>query len=208
LIIATLLVMALYVGINAACLYVLPSDFIAHSDFVASDTAARIAGRMGAVIVSLAVLCSTFGANNGFIFTSPRIYYAMAKDGLFFKSFARLHPKYLSPVLSLVIQGVIASVMALTGSFNQLFTYLVFASWMFYVLSAGAVLVLRWKAPAADRPYKAWGYPWTVLVFLAFACWFMGNALIETPKDSLVGLGLVLAGLPVYYYWRRRGTAA
>ncbi len=204
LVISTLIVIGLYVLINLAYIFVLSLGEMAHSELVASDTAVKILGHPGAVLVSLAVLLSTFGANNGFILTGARIYYAMAREGLFFNWVGRVDPKFQTPVPSLVSQGLWACLLTLTGTFDQLFTYVVFASWIFYAMSCGAVLLLRQKDPSMPRPYRTWGYPATPLIFIAFALWLVINTIVSDPRDSAIGAGIILMGLPAYFYWKAK----
>ncbi|HEV8537396.1 MAG TPA: amino acid permease [Bacteroidota bacterium] len=201
--IGTIIVILLYILISCAVSYVLPIETAAHSQLVLSDTTVKIMGTGGAVFISLAVIISTFGTNNGFIFTCPRIYYAMAKEGLFFKWLGTVHPKYATPIPSLIAQAVLSSAFILSGTFDQFITYVVFASWLFYSMSAGAVFILRKRSPDVPRSYKTWGYPFTPILFILFAMGLVGFSIKESPRDSLIGLGIVLSGLPAYLYWKR-----
>ena len=205
-ILSTIIVIAFYVLASSAYLYVLSPSGVAKSALVASDAARVTIGAAGAAFVVVAILISTIGANNGIVLTAARIPYAMARDGLFFRSQAYVHPRYATPTVALLTQGAIASVLTLLGTYNQLILYVVFAQFVFYALSAGAVIRLRRTAPQVARPYRTWGYPVTPLVFIAFAAWLVYNTIVETPKDSAIGAGLILLGLPGYYYWRRRGA--
>ena len=205
-ILSTLIVVALYTVVSFAFAYVLSPARMAGSKVVASDAAAVVLGGGGAAFVAVAILMSTLGSNNGQILAGPRIPYAMARGGLFFRSQALVHSRYATPVVALLTQAVIASVLAASGTYNTLFTYVVFASFLFYGLSAAAVIRLRRRAPALARPYRAWGYPLTPLIFIAFAAWLVVSTVIATPRDSAVGAGLILLGLPGYYYWRRAGA--
>src|SRR5438105_6004911 len=202
-ILSTIIVIAFYVLASSAYLYVLSPSGVAKSALVASDAARVTIGAAGAAFVVVAILISTIGANNGIVLTAARIPYAMARDGLFFRSQAYVHPRYATPTVALLTQGAIASILTLLGTYNQLILYVVFAQFVFYALSAGAVLRLRQTAPQVARPYRTWGYPVTPLVFIAFAAWLVYNTIVETPKDSAIGAGLILLGLPGYYYWRR-----
>jgi len=179
-ILSTIIVIAFYVLASSAYLYVLSPSGVAKSALVASDAARVTIGAAGAAFV--------------------------ARDGLFFRSQAYVHPRYATPTVALLTQGAIASVLTLLGTYNQLILYVVFAQFVFYALSAGAVMRLRHTAPQVARPYRTWGYPVTPLVFIAFAAWLVYNTIVETPKDSAIGAGLILLGLPGYYYWRRRGA--
>lgn len=202
-ILSTLIVIAFYVLASVAYSYVLSPARMAGSTLVASDAAQVTLGAVGAGLVAVAILVSTLGANNGIILTAARIPYAMARGRLFFRSQGVVHPRFATPVVSLLTQGVIASALALTGRYDQLATYVVFASFVFYALSAGAVIWLRRTAPQVARPYRTWGYPVTPLVFIAFAVWLVGNTVVQLPRESAVGACLILLGLPGYWYWRR-----
>jgi APA family basic amino acid/polyamine antiporter len=206
LIISTLMVIGLYVLVNVAYLAVLPVAEMARSLLVASDAMKAILGAPGASIIAAAVIISAFGANNGFVITGARIYYAMAKDRMFFASFGQVHAHFATPVPSLLGQGLWASVLVLTGTYEQLFTYVVFASWIFYAMSSAGVLILRKRNPEAPRPYRTWGYPVTPIVFIVFALTLVVVSILENPRDSLVGLAMILSGLPAYWYWKRKET--
>jgi APA family basic amino acid/polyamine antiporter len=206
-ILSTLIVIALYVLASVAYAYVLSPEGMAASKLVASDAARVTMGAVGATFVVIAILISTLGANNGIILTAARIPYAMARGGMFFRSQGVVHPRYATPAVALVTQGVIASILTAFGTYDQLFTYVVFAQFVFYALSASAVIRLRYKAPQVARPYRTWGYPVTPIVFIAFAIWLVYNTIVETPRDSAIGAGIILLGLPGYYYWRRAGRA-
>ena len=207
-ILSTLIVIALYVLASLAYVYVLAPAGMASSALVASDAAKVTMGGIGAVLVVAAILISTLGANNGIILTAARIPYAMARGGMFFRSQGIVHPRYATPTVALLTQGVWASALTLLGTYDQLFTYVVFAQFVFYALSASAVIRLRRTAPQVARPYRTWGYPVTPIVFIAFALWLVLNTIMETPKDSAIGAGLILLGLPGYWYWRRNQRRA
>ncbi len=209
LIVAVIIVIAAYLLINLGYMAVLSIEQMAVSSVVASDAAAAALGPAGAAFVAAAVAVSTFGANNGFIITGARIYYAMSKQGLFFRSFGWVHPEFKTPVYSLLGQGVVASLLVLSGTYEELFTYVVFASWLFYAMSCLGVIILRRREPDRDRPYKTWGYPFTPVVFIVFAVILIVSAVAEAPRESLIGAGMILLGVPVYYYWstRREKTA-
>src|SRR5204863_7588527 len=145
-----------------------------------SDAAKVTMGAIGASLVVVAILISTLGANNGIILTAARIPYAMARGGLFFRSQGIVHPRYATPVVALLTQCGVAVALTAFGTYDQLFTYVVFAQFLFYALSAGAVIKLRWSAPQLARPYRTWGYPVTPVVFIAFAIWLVYNTIVET----------------------------
>jgi len=205
---ATALAIGLYTLVTLAFLYVLSPARTAASMLPASDAARVTMGPVGAGLVAIAIMISTLGANNGIILTSARIPYAMSRSGLFLPSVGRIHPRYGTPVVSLVHQALVASALAVSGTYDQLFTYVVFASWVFYALGAAAVLRLRRVAPALERPYKAWGYPVTPLVFIAFAIYLVATTIVQSPRDAAVGVALIAAGLMPYAHWRRRARGA
>jgi len=150
------------------------------------------------------ILISILGCLSATIIYSPRIYYAMANDGLFFKKFAKVHPKYHTPSIAILWQGIFASLLCLTGSYEQLFTYVVFAVLLFFVGVVAAVFVLRRTRPDSERPYRVWGYPVVPGLFGLIIIWIMINTLIEKPMESVLGLVLIIVGLPVYFYWHRQ----
>ncbi len=214
LIVGMAIVLAVYGLLNLAYCYALPIDAIASSSStlhgaalpVASKAAQTFLPRFGAQLVAVAALLSTIGALNGSILTGARIPYAMARDGLFFASFGQLGERSSVPVASIVWQGLWASVLALSATFDQLTDCVIFASMIFYAATTAAVLVLRKKRPELLRPYRTLGYPVVPLLFAAVAVWLLINTLSTNPLESVVGLGLISLGLPVYY-WKRRHPA-
>lgn len=203
-ILSTLIAIALYVLVTVSFTYVLSPAMVAGSALVASDAAQVTLGRLGAGFVAAAILISTLGANNGIVLTAARIPYAMARSGLMFRWIGQVSPRYLTPVPSLLAQAAISIVLTLTGTYDQLFTYVIFTEFLFYALMCAAVIRLRRTAPALARPYRAWGYPVTPLLFIVFAAWLVGNTIVEKPIDSLVGIAILVAGLPLYFYWKRQ----
>jgi APA family basic amino acid/polyamine antiporter len=203
-ILSTALVIALFLLANAAYLRVLSPEGMRASTLVASDAAGTLFGPIGAALVVTAILVSTFGANNGIVLTAARIPYAMASDGRFFSWAGRVHPRFHTPVAALLVQGGVAITLTATGSYEQLATYVVFASWVFYALSCGAVIRLRHSAPRLERPYRTWGYPVTPIVFIGFATWLVANTVLEAPRDAAIGAALVLSGVPAYAWFARK----
>ena len=201
-----LLLIGIYLLLNFAYLKALPLASFLGTETVAAD-AARTGRRpdLGGQLVSLAVMVSCFAAANGFIFTGARVYYAMARDGAFLRSFARLNAGAV-PTNATLAQGLWAAAIALTGSYDQLFTYVVVVSWLFYGLGSAAVFVLRWKKPDLERPYRAFGYPLLPAIFTIFSAVLLVNTLITDPRDALIGLGITAAGIPVYLYFRRQNA--
>ena len=198
-----LIVISIYLLINFVFTYTLGIGAMGTSMLVASDSASIFLGEKGAALVSIIILISLLGANNGFILTSARINYAMARDKLFFRQAAKVHPKFKSPANALVIQAMWASVLTFSGTYNQLITYIIFASWIFYAMSCAAVIILRKKRPEMKRPYKTPGYPYIPIIFILFAVFLTFNTILEAPRDAAVGAGIILAGLPLYFYWKK-----
>jgi APA family basic amino acid/polyamine antiporter len=140
------------------------------------------------------------------ILYSPRIYLAMARDGVFFRGLGAVHPRFHTPGPSLWAQSLWAVVLTLSGTYEQLYTYVIFAGLLFHVGTAGAVIVLRRKRPYIERPYKVFGYPWVPVLFILASILLLGNTLFEKPVESLIGLVFIAAGLPAYVWWRRHPT--
>jgi amino acid transporter len=204
-ILSTAIVVVVYTLAALAYTWVLSPGRMAGSVLVASDAARVTLGDAGATFVAIAILISTLGANNGIILTAARIPYAMARGGHFFAWAGKVHPRWLTPVTALVVQGAISAALLFTGTYEQLATYVVFASFVFYGMSCAAVVRLRRTRPDLPRPYRAWGYPLTPLVFIAFAAWLVGNTIAEAPRDAAIGAAIIVAGLPGYFYWRGKG---
>jgi len=197
------LVMGVYLLTNLAYIKVLSLGEIASTERVSASVAERVMGSAGATLVTITILLSIFGSNNGSMITSPRVYFAMAHDGVFFRLFGKVHPRFQTPAPAIVLQGAWAVVLTLSGSFNALVSYLIFAAWLFYALTVAAVVVLRRRRPDVTRPYRMWGYPWTPLVFVATSLWLVVNTIATRPQPSLIGLAIIATGVPVYYVWRR-----
>lgn len=202
LIIGTIAIIIIYAATNLAYLYILPIDQIAKSNLVAADVMDAIFYGWGGAIISAMVMLSTFGTVNATSMTTARVFYAMSKDKFFFKSMANVHPKFKTPAKSLVIQGTWASILCLTGTYDQIFTYVIFAGWIFYALGAVAVFILRKKMPNAHRLYKV--HPAIPIAFILVATWFVYNTIVEQTADSVVGLLLLAAGIPFYLYWQKQ----
>lgn len=194
----------IYLVANLAYTRVLPMTELAATGRPAALTAERTLGTLGAALVTWTILLSSIGCANGSILTAPRIYFAQARDGLFFERLARIHPRYATPYIAILAQGVWTALLAASGSYEILIAYVVFTSWVIHAMCVFGVLILRRKRPDAVRPYKLWGYPVTPLLFVTFAGWFVLNTLTERPVSSLGGLVLVASGIPVYYAWRRK----
>jgi APA family basic amino acid/polyamine antiporter len=204
----TMIVIAVYVLINAAFLYVLPIDVMAKSPLVAATAAEKIFGSNGASLISLVVIVSTFGALNGSILATARVPFAMAKANLFFKSLGKVHPKFGTPHISLLVQGAWSCVLVLSGSFDTITDYVMFASWLFYLMGAYGVFVLRKKMPDAHRPYKVWGYPYTPALFVVAAALFLVVSIVSDTQNAMMGLILIFTGLPFYLFWKYKSREA
>jgi APA family basic amino acid/polyamine antiporter len=203
-----LAIIGLYMVTNLAYLYVVPAGEIAGSDRIAAQALSLSIGPASASLVSLMILLSILGAANSIILTSPRVYYAMASDGLFFKATAKLHPRFRTPHVSILVSGAWACVLALSGTFEQLAAYVVFGQWLFFGLTVGGVMVLRRLRPNAERPVRVWGYPVTPIVFILASAYIAFSSLVSNPLNALAGLGLIALGVPVYWFWHRRGSAS
>lgn len=209
LVIGTLVTTLAYTGAAAAYLYVLPMDVMAtvRENRVAAEIATIVLGGPGLVVVAIAILVSTFGCVNGLILGGARVFYAMAKDGLFFASCAEIHPRFRTPVAALVLQGGWSCVLALSGSYDALLTYVTFASLSFNALTVIALFVLRRRQPAAERPYRVFAYPFTPILYLLGAVFFIVYIFVGAPTEALAGVALVLLGLPAYAWFRRSRAA-
>ena len=174
----------------------------------AEDAAAALFGATGARLVSMAVVIASFGCLASTILYSSRLYQPMAADGAFFRGVAAIHPRYHTPTRSLWLQSAWAMVLALSGSYTQLFTWVTFAVVLFHVAVGAAVFVLRRKWPDAPRPYSAWGYPVVPALFILAMALLLLNTLVERPVESLLGLACIAAGWPAYAWWRRGAPAA
>ncbi len=198
-----IIVMTIYISINYVLVYTLGFEKMMSSNLVMSDAASIFLGNNGAAIVTIIILISLVGSNNGFILTSARINYAMAKKNQFFQQAALIHPKFESPANALIIQCIWASILTFSGTFNQLITYIIFASWIFYAMSAGAVIILRKNKPNMERPYQTPLYPLIPIIFIIFAIIITINTILEAPRDAIFGMIIILAGVPLYYYWKK-----
>jgi APA family basic amino acid/polyamine antiporter len=173
----------------------------ASEDRVATAVLQQILGAAGTYVMAAAILISTFGCNNGLVLAGARVYYAMSRDGLFFKAAGALHPKYRTPVASLMVQAIWTCVLCISGSYGQLLDFTMFAALLFYILTIGGLFVLRVKRPEAERPYKAFGYPVLPAIYILMAAWICIVLLRYKPQYTWPGLGIVLLGVPVYFLW-------
>ncbi len=200
------IVSLLYLACNFVYLTALPLDAIqnAPEDRVATAAAARVFGPVAVQFMAAAIMISTFGCANGMLLAGARVYYAMARDGLFFRPVAKLHAVHRTPVVSLVFQCIWTCVLTLTGTYSDLLDYVIFAVRLFYILTIGGVFVLRRTRPGMERPYRAFGYPVLPAVYMVCAGLIEVLLLLYKPSYTWPGLGIVLLGIPVYLLWRRR----
>jgi APA family basic amino acid/polyamine antiporter len=200
----TLSVIAIYLLANAAYFHVLAPSEVAGGTRVAAEMMNKIFGGWGASAVSIAAMISIFAALNGSILSGSRVPYAAARDGYFFHSIARVHPRYHTPGVSIIVLNLWASLLVLSGKYDDLFNLVIFASWILYGMTAAAVPVLRWRRPDLARPYRTLGYPFVPVLFIVGAFVLLITTAIQRPRESLIGIGLILAGMPFYLYWRKQ----
>ena len=203
LLIGTAIVACVYVTINLAYLKALGLGGLAATTTPASDAARLLFGAAGDRFVTAAIAISTFGFLNLCVLAPTRVYYAMAADGAFFPQVARLHPKFQTPSLAIVLQSTWAIALTLTGTYGQLLDYVVFADWIFFGLTVASVFVFRSTMPNAPRPFKTWGYPATPALFVLAAIGIVASVIRVSPVQSAIGAALMLAGIPAFYYWKQ-----
>jgi basic amino acid/polyamine antiporter, APA family len=202
---------SLYLFANVTYYYVLTPTEIASvstASSVATEVASRFLGATALSLMAAALMTSSFGSLHTSVLAGARFPYAMARDGLFFKSLSAVSPHTHVPVRALIAQGFWAGVLALSGSYDQLTDYAIFALWVFYGLAAASIFVFRYRMPDAERPYRTWGYPVVPAVFLLVTVWLLVNTITTAPVQSVIGLGLMAMGLPVYAYWARKAGKA
>jgi APA family basic amino acid/polyamine antiporter len=199
----TVALIAIYLLANFGYLAALGSAGVSASDRVASAAVSRVIGPAAAKLVAVTILLSIFSATNGIVLTASRVYYAMAADGLFFKRLAEVHQRFKTPAFAVVACCVWSAVLAVTGTFEQLLTYVVFIGWIFYALAACTVFVYRKREPEAQRPYRVPGYPFTPALFIAAAVYLVIDTVVTQPGRAAAGIAIVLLGAPAYAIWRR-----
>ncbi len=197
----TLVVTVCYIALNGVYLHVLPLEAVASSTRIAADAADAVLGRGGGGLLAGLVLFSTFGALTGIILAGPRVYYAMAADGLLFGWLGAVHPRFRTPHRAIALQAIWSSVLVATGTYRALFTRVIYTEWIFFALMALGLVVLRRRGAAP--PYRMWGYPLAPVLFALAAFAIVVNQVLTDPQESAAGLGLVLVGLPVYLIWGR-----
>ncbi len=200
-------VAAIYVAVNAVYLKLIPLEQMPGSPLIAADAAQIVLGAAGVVFVSASVMVSAFGALNGSMLVGSRIFYAMAEDRLFFRSLARVHPRYATPSAAIVLASALGIVFASVRTFGELADQFIIGIWPFYALAVGATFVLRRRLPHVERPYRTWGYPVVPVLFLLAALFLLGNYMISEPILFWADVAVVLSGVPVYWFWIRRAAA-
>jgi len=193
----------IYLVANLAYLAALGPVKAAQTDSIAAAAVTAVIGPAASKLVALAILISIFSATNGITLTAPRVYYAMARDGVFFHQLAKVHPRFRTPAFAVLAGSGWAIVLAATGTFEQLLTYVVFTGWLFYALGAASIFVYRRKGSGRELPYRVPGYPWTPLLFIAAAIALVLNTIATQIGRAAIGLGIVLLGAPAYFIWRR-----
>ena len=193
----------IYLTVNIAYFFALTIDEMKGVVRIAERAATALAGPGGATFIASTVVVSTFGCNAAAILAGSRLLFAMARDGAFLPFASRVHPRYRTPHVAIIALAVWSSILALSGTYEQLFTYVMFASILFSVAGGVALFRLRRLMPDHPRPYRTWGYPLVPLIFITGSLAFVMNTLVERPTESLAGLGLLALGLPVYWYWNR-----
>jgi APA family basic amino acid/polyamine antiporter len=206
-IIGTVALIAIYLLVNVAYVSALGPLRVASSHRVAASAVSQVLTPMAAKVVALTILVSMFSAANSIMMTAPRVYYMMARDGLFFKGLSRVHPRHGTPAFAILAAVLWTSLLAVSGTFEQLLTYVVFVGWTFYALAAACVFVYRRREPHAKRPYRVPGYPFTPAIFIIAAVGLVINTVVEQPGRALIGLSIVLAGTPAYFLWKRKAIS-
>ncbi|MBV8758554.1 MAG: amino acid permease [Deltaproteobacteria bacterium] len=201
------IVVAVYVSANVAYVHVLGAQGLAATTTPAAELATAVLGPRGADILSVLVIVSTFGFLNLALMTAPRVYFAMARDGLFFERVARISPRTHVPIAAIVVQAVLASAFALSNTYAQLLGYAVFADWIFFSLAGVALIVLRRTRAAAPRPFRTPGYPVVPALFALAGFGIVANTFVADPTDAIIGTAIIALGVPVYLWWRHASAA-
>lgn len=207
-----LTIISIYILLNLVYLYILPIDTLIKindhpNQIAAQEVMKAIWGKWGALFIAVLIMVTTFNATNGTILTSARIYYAMARDNNFYRHAATVHPKYQTPSVSLLLQGIWSILLVWSGTFDQLTDMTIFSSFIFYGATAIGVMVMRKRDPLYPRPYKVIGYPFTPIIFCMCCLTLISITLYNQPKEALSGLGLIVLGVPFYWFWTQRKPA-
>jgi basic amino acid/polyamine antiporter, APA family len=204
----TAAIMLIYLVANLGYYHLLSPAEIRGSDAVAAVAVQKLLGPTARTFLSCLILVSILGSLNGLVITGPRVYFAMARDAAFPKIFGQISARYRTPMFALIVQGIWSTVLALSGTYQQLFTNVIFTAWIFYGLAVAAVVVLRRAQPQLDRPFRVPGYPWFSVLFCAAAAGLVLNTIFQRPVGALIGIGLVASGLPVYFFLVKPGASA
>ncbi|HEX9107004.1 MAG TPA: amino acid permease, partial [Longimicrobiales bacterium] len=202
--IGTLAIVAIYALANVAYIAAIGPDAVAASPAVAAESVRALFGPAAETLIALAIMVSMYSAANGLTMTTPRIYYRMGRDGVFFRRLGDVHPRFGTPAIAIIVSSLWAMLLAATGTFEQLLTYVVFAGWIFYALGAASIFVFRRRLPDAPRPFRVPGYPVTPARFVLASAAIVLNTLFSQPGRALVGLAIVALGSPAYLIWRAR----
>lgn len=204
LILGTLAMIGIYLLTNVTYFYILSASEVGSSERVAADAMRQVFGQPGAAAVSVAAMISIFAALNGSILSGSRVPYAMARDGYFFSRVSRVNSRFRTPAAAIMLLGVWSSLVLLSGQYQQLYTLVIFPSWILYGMTAASVIVLRHKRPDLDRPYRVPGYPVVPILFVLVACALLYSTFRSSPRESGIGLALIALGVPFYWYWKSR----
>jgi APA family basic amino acid/polyamine antiporter len=204
LLLGTVAVTVVYAAMNVLYLAAVPLRKMSGVARIGELAATTMFGARAGSLIATAILVSVFGCLSATILYGPRVYYAMAQDGLFFRKMNRIHPKFHVPGRAIVGQAIWSGLLCLSGTYQDLFEYVIFAEVLFFAAIGAAVVVLRFKRPGTTRPYRAWGYPVVPLIYVAVNLIIFVNRLLSEPRKSLIGLLIIAAGLPAYFFWRRR----
>ena len=202
--IGVLCVIAVYVSANIAYVHVLSAPALAATNTPAADVAGKLLGTWGSNLITLLIVISSFGFLNLAMLSAPRVYYAMAADGLFFKSIAKISPRFQAPTNAILLQGLLASVFALSNTYDKLVGYAVFADWIFFALAGAALIVFRRKLPDAPRPYKTPLYPLTPILFIVAGLGIVINTFIADTENAVIGAIIIAIGVPVFFLWKKK----
>ncbi len=204
LLVGTSLMIAIYLLTNLAYFYVLSGAEVGATPRVAAEAMQKVLGKSGASVVSVAAMISIFAALNGSILSGSRVPYAMARDGLFFRKMSHINRQFRTPGACIVLLGIVSSIILMSGRYDELATLVIFPSWILYGMTAASVIVLRIKRPGMPRPFRVPGYPVVPIFFVLVAMALLYSTLLNSPRESGIGLVLIIAGLPFYFYWKRR----
>ena len=203
-----IVVAVIYIAMNMTYIYAMPLSEVAKHETIAAAAATMLFSPRATLWLSATIALACFGASASCTLSGARVYYAMAKDGVFFHSIARIHPKYRTPAISLIGQGLWAAVLTISGRYDQLYTYVIYGMVLSYTLTVIGLFVLRWKRPDVPRPYRCTGYPWLPAIYILLGSWWTINTIVTRPKEALAGTVIVLLGIPGYLYWKRHSRIA